>query len=138
MPLLKRKTILAAKQETTIGTAIALAAGDAAFNVMDATISYEIPPTERWGQGSLSKLASVPGARQGKVTFYIELGGSGTGGSPTPAWATTLLPACGWLQATNAFSPTSTTSNWKTLTIGVYQDGLFKSIKGAMGTWNID
>src|SRR4051812_44724598 len=112
MPLLKRKTILAAKQETTMGTAVSLAAADAAFNVMDAQITHDIPPGERWGQGSLSKLASVPGARQGKVTFYVELGGSGTSGTPTPAWATTLLPACGWTVTSNVFSPTSSTSGF--------------------------
>lgn len=137
MALLKRKTILAAKQETTQGTAVSLAAADGKFNAMDVDITLEVPPTERWGQGSLSKLPAVPGARKATIKFYVELVGSGTGGTD-PDWASTFLPACGWIGTTSVYSPVSTVATCKTLTMGVYQDGLLKQIKGAMGTWNLD
>lgn len=136
MPLLKRKRILAAKQESVHGTAVSLAAADALFNAMDVKIKSTVPPTERWGQGSLSKLASVPGGRTGKITFYVEICGGGS--TQEPAWATTFLPACGWIATTHVYSPTSVTSNYKTLTMGVYDDGKLKTLKGCMGTWELE
>jgi hypothetical protein len=137
MPLLKRRTILAAKQETTMGTAVSLAAADAGFNVMNISVDFDIPSSDRQAQGSMSRITSVPGARTGKVSFEIELSGSGSSGTPTPTWATTFLPACGWAVTTNVFSPVSDVASMKTLTIGVYHDGLLKQIKGAMGTFTL-
>lgn len=138
-PLLQRRRVMAAKIETTVGEAIALAAADAAFNAMDVTISPDIETETRHGQGGgLSKLPPVPGARGGTITFKIELVGSGSIGTPVPQWATTLLPACGMYDDSDVFKldsrpPEASGSNTKTLTIGVYEDGLFKSLRGAMG-----
>ncbi len=136
--MLKKRRILAAKIETTEGTPESLAAGDAVFNVYDMVITPDIPMTERRGQGNLSKLPSVPGARGGKITFSIDLHGSGNSGSPIPAWASTFLPACDMLATGNIYSFASAHSDGKCLTMGAYEDGVFKSLAGAKGTFSLD
>jgi hypothetical protein len=138
MVMLKRKRILAAKIETTTGTAEVLAAADAAFNAYNVTIQTDIEKTPREGQGSLGHLFSVTGGHKGKVTFSIDLGWDGT--SAEPLWADTFLPACGLVKSTNTFRPSSTvpSTSVKTLTIGVYEDGLFKSIRGASGNMKLN
>lgn len=142
MPLLTRRRVLAAKIETTVGTAETLAAGDAGFNIFDAKISPQIETDNREGQGGFSPLTAVPGARGGQVTFAVELHGSGSAGAPVPAWASTFLPACGMYDDSDTFRleskpPEAAGANTKTLTIGVYEDGLLKRIRGAMGTFNM-
>lgn len=57
-------------------------------------------------------------------------------GASMPSWASVLLPGCGWVESATVFTPRSEApgSNVKTLTIGVYEDGKFKSLAGAVGT----
>jgi hypothetical protein len=137
MVMLKRKRILAAKIEATSGTAEVLAAADAAFNCYNVAIQLEIEKTPREGQGSLGHLSSVTGGHKGKVTFSIDLGWDGT--ATEPLWADTFLTACGLVKATNTFRPSSSvpSTSVKTLTIGVYEDGMFKSIRGASGNMKL-
>lgn len=137
MVMLKRKRILAAKIEATSGTAETLAAADAAFNAYNVAIQLEIEKTPREGQGSLGHLSSVTGAHKGKVTFSIDLGWDGT--ATEPLWADTFLPACGLVKTVNTFRPSSSvpSTSVKTLTIGVYEDGMFKSIRGASGNMKL-
>jgi hypothetical protein len=129
--LLRRKRVLAAKIEGTPGTAESLSASDAAFNVFNATMQPTITQEEREGQSAFSPLPSIPGALSGTCTFSIEL----TGGGSTPAWASTFLPACGLVESSGTFTPKSEGpgSNVKTLTIGLYENGLVKKLRGAMG-----
>jgi hypothetical protein len=128
---------LAAKIETTIGTPISLSGSDGAFNVYDPIIQPEIEMEDREGQGGFNYLTSVPAGRKGTATFKTNIEWDGT--STEPAWADTFFPACGWVKATNTYTPRSEApgSNVKTLTIGCYVDGLFKSIAGAVGTFKI-
>lgn len=137
MPLLKRKRILAAKVESTPGTAETLTAAEAAFNVYDLMIQPTIEVEEREQQGGFDRIAGVPGARQGKATFKTDIAWDGTATLPT--WATVLLPACGYVENTAVFTPRSEApgSNVKTLTIGGYVDGLKKVIAGASGTFKM-
>jgi hypothetical protein len=142
MPFLKRKRVLAAKIETTIGTPITLAAADAAFNIYDAMIQCTTEMEQRQGQGGFGMFSSIPSGRVGVATFRTNLEWSGTG---VPAWASTFLPACGWVASSGVFTPRSEApgSNVKTLTIGMYQDNgaggtVFKSIAGAMGSFTIN
>src|SRR6056297_2582972 len=134
MPLLKRKRVLAAKVEGTIGTAETLTTAEGAFNVYDLMIQPTIEVEDRPAQGSFNQLAGVAGARLGTATFRTDLAYDGTN---IPSWASVLLPACGWVLSTATFNPTSEApgSNVKTLTIGGYIDGLFKQIYGAVGSW---
>jgi len=133
MTLLARKRVLAAKIETTVGTAISLAGSDAAFNVFDATIQPTIEFVSRMGQAAFGSITGSVGQASGTLTFRTELFGDGAGG--VPGWASTLLPACGFTNSAGTFSPKSEApgSNVKTLTMGLYIDGTFKSIRGAVG-----
>jgi len=145
--MLTRKRVLAAKIEATPGTAEDLSASEAAFNVFDATIQPNIDFTERLGQSAFSPLPGALGARGGTCTFAIELHGSGTpndteGDEACPAWAETFLPACGFTRVDGAavYKPDSTgpsggadSSAVRTLTIGLYEDGVKKALKGCMG-----
>ena len=81
MPLLRRKSVLAAKIETTSGTAESLAAADAAFNVFDLTMTANIPMTPRPSQGSFSSLPAVPELYGGTCSFRTEIYGDGAGGA---------------------------------------------------------
>lgn len=133
MTLLARKRVLAAKIETTVGTPISLAGADAAFNVFDATIQPTIEFVSRMGQAAFGSITGSVGAASATLSFRTELFGDGAGG--VPGWASTLLPACGFVNSTGTFSPRSEApgSNVKTLTMGLYEDGVFKSIRGAVG-----
>ncbi len=135
MPLLKRKKVLAAKIETTVGTAESLTAADAAFNVYNPMIQANISMEEREGQGGFGYLPAVPGGYGGTVTFRTMLEWDGS--STEPAWADTFFPACGWVKTIGTYNPTSQEpgANVKTLTIAVYEDGVRKTLAGCMGTF---
>lgn len=137
MPLLSRKRVLAAAIETTVGTAESLDATDAAFNVYDASIQPTIPMDTREGQGGFGMLSAVPGTRLGTAKFRTLLQWDGT--ATEPSWADTFFPACGWVKSGQVFTPRSEApgTNVKTLTIGSYIDGVFKSIAGAMGKFTV-
>ncbi len=134
--MLKRIRTLAAKVETTIGTPISLSGTDGAFNAYNLMCQANIPVEQREASGSFNRLSSIPGARSGTMSFRTDLSHDG---STVPGWATTLLPACGWVNAAGTFTPRSEApgSNVKTLTLGAYVDGVFKSIAGAVGTFNM-
>lgn len=137
MTLLSRVRVLAAKIETTPGTIETLAAADAVFNVFNPVIQPTIAFQQRQGQGAFSSLPGVPGARGGTVTFATEI--MGTGGGAIPAWASTFLPACGWVAAAQVYSPSSAApgASVKTLSIGVYEQGVRKTLRGAVGDFEI-
>ena len=133
MSLLRKQRVLAAKAETTIGTAETLTASEAAFNIYNAEIQATVEHDERQSQGSFSQQSSIPGPRMGTVTFttYLEPEGSGD----VPGWASTFLPGVAMVDSSGTFSVTTEApnTNVKTLTIGIYEDGKKKSIAGAMG-----
>jgi len=137
MPLLKRKSVLAAKIETTIGTAEALTSAEAAFNVYDPMIQASIDMVDREGQGGFGMLASVTGGLSGVATFRTMLEWDGT--ATEPSWADTFFPACGWVKSGQVYTPRSEApgSNVKTLTIGCYVDGVFKSLAGCAGKFTV-
>ena len=133
--LLKKQRCLAIATETTIGTAPSLSASDAALNAYDVMIQANITNEQRQRQGGFGQLESVPGIRQGTATFRTEVYGDGAGG--VPLWASVLLPACGWVDSSGTFSPTTEApgSNVKTITLASYQAGRRKLLTGAMGTF---
>jgi len=140
--LLKRKRVLAAAIESTVGTAEALNAAAAAFNVFDAMPQANIEYGERPGQSAFSPLPGVPGARGGTITFAVELHGSGSVLAPKPAWAEVFFPACGLVDVgdTDVFLPSSAapadgadSTAVRTITIGVYENGMLKKLRGCMG-----
>ena len=131
---------MAAKTETTIGTAISLGAADGAFCAYDLEINAEIDVEERECQGSFNRLAGVAGAQACSITFKVDL--SMVGGTALPAWASTLFPACGCEIDTLVIKPKSeglsdTATVHNTCTIGFFENGLFKSAAGCMGNFKI-
>lgn len=137
MPLLRRRSVFAAKVEATIGTAESLTATEGVFNCMNLAIQPNIAVEEREGQGGFNYNASVPSQRSGTATFSTE---AYYDGSTVPAWATVLLPGCGFINTAGVFSPLSQGpgSSVKTLTIGGYIDGIFRKLSGCMGNFTID
>jgi hypothetical protein len=133
MTLLSRISVLAVKTETTPGTAESVDATNAALNVMDADMTATIPVSVRPIQGSFRKLEGVPGARQAACTFTLELVGDGAGG--VPAWATTLLAACGVVNSAGVLTPRNEVpgANVKTVTLALYENGRRKLMYGASG-----
>lgn len=137
MPLLKKKRVLAAAIESTSGTAETLDATDAALNCYDVMFQKQSERETRSRQGSFGQLASIAGLQVGVATFRTDVTGDGAGG--IPAWASTFLPACGWVASSQVYSPTTEApgSNVKTITLGSYQNGTRKLIHGAAGTFQI-
>lgn len=137
MGLLKRVSVLAASIEGTSGTVETLDATDAAFNVYNVQPALSISTEERPGQGAFSHSSQVPGLKVKTISFMTNIEGDGAGG--VPAWASTFLPACGWVNSTGTFSPKSEVpgSNVKTLTINYYLNGRRQQLRGAAGTFRI-
>lgn len=130
--MLRRRRVMAAKTEVTVGTAIALSGTDAAMNVENLKLLPTIPMDDREGQAGFSPLSATGGPRMGTATFTTKL----KGGASIPLWAATLLPAVGFVETSTVFSPVSQppgSGGVKTITLGAYVDGVFKSICGAMG-----
>lgn len=136
MPLLKRIQTIAAKVEATVGTAESLTAAEGVFNAYDISIQAEIDSQEREAQGSFNYLSSITGARAGTMTFKTDMAWDG---STLPDWASVLFPACGFTESSQVFSPKSEAlgSNVKSVTIGVFEDGIYKVLAGAVGNFKI-
>ena len=133
--LLRRRSVFAAKLETTVGTPIALAGADGVFNAREFLITPNVPVERREGQGGFNYHKGVPGGMQGTCVITHDIAYSG---SAIPNWATTLLPACGYVATATAFNPMSIgpgtlVTTPRTLTIGHYHDGKLRQLSGAMG-----
>lgn len=136
MPLLKKKSLLAAKIETTSGTFESLADADAAFNVFDMALQPTITFTPRQGNGSFSQMRPISEIQSGTCTFTTEIYGDGNGGVPT--WASTFLPACGFVAGEGqVYTPLSQApaTNVKTISIAAYVDGKVKKLRGCAGSF---
>jgi len=130
--LLRKKSVLGGKIESTVGTAESIAAADCTINAYDLVINPEFEMQERQGQGGFGRLASIPGARRGRATFSVDLAYDGTN---IPAWASTYLPACGLVLSTATYKPRTEVpgTNVKTVTIAGFFDGVRRRIYGAVG-----
>lgn len=137
MTLIWRKSTIAAKIEATAGTLESLTNAEGAYNAFNAIINQDAPFEERPSQGGYGHLPGVVGMRSGTMTFTTELFGDGAGG--VPGWASTLLPACGWVNSGGVFTPRTEAagSNVKTVTIAKYENGVLKRLRGAMGMFSI-
>lgn len=143
--MLTRRRILGVKVETTPGTAVSLSADDAALIVYDAEMQPTAEFQERQGPG-FSPIPGVVGARGGTCTFKTDLYGSGVAAT-VPLWASRLLPACGFrLVEPSGLSPYFTPdsrppeasgSGTHTVTLGLWQDGVYKRLAGCQGTFKI-
>ena len=133
MPLLSRKKVIKVKNETTKGTAESATMLE--VMVYNPTINPENVFHQRQLSAWIGNFAGVVGERSGRCTFSTELKGDGTDALNDGLEA--LLLACGMALATKVYSPTSLVATQKTVTILVYEDGIKKSICGAMGNVSI-
>lgn len=98
MVLLARKRQIAIKAETTEGTAISVAAADAARNCFEANFAPEIEQFTRDPfRSTIGALPTLPGVRTGRITYRTELAGAGDTTPPIalPPFAVDL-EACGF------------------------------------------
>jgi hypothetical protein len=137
--LLAKKRLLAAKIETTYGTAISLDATNAVFHVFNPTFSHTIAEVQREGQRGSTKLPSSKGTSMATISFSMEWN---LQSAANPMGWTTFMPACAVTKksATDAYelqlAPPGT-SGVKTLSMAVYTDGVVEKLRGAMGTFTI-
>ena len=137
MPLIRRRRVLAAKTETTPGTAESLLAADAAFNAYNIEFQQNVAFEEREAPGAFGMMASVTGMHQGTISFSVDASWDGT--ATEPSWADVLLPGCGWVKNGQVFTPRTEApgSNVKTLTMATYIDGVRKLLRGCVGTFKL-
>lgn len=134
-PLLKRITTLAAKIETTRGTAESLTSSEGVYNAYDISIQPSIAMTDREASGSFNYLTAISEGQSATMTFKMDIEWDGT--STEPKVFSVLMPCCGWVEATNVWKPKSEApgTNVKTATLGAYINGKLMIIRGAMGTY---
>lgn len=127
---------LAVKVESLEGTAEALTAAEAKIRVENPTIRAEWPfRKSRAVSSSLSQFKGSPlGPRVWRLTFDVPMAGSGTPGT-APSWGV-LLNGSLTNEALNpgtsaTYTPTSTASDDKSLTIALYVDGKRYLLNGA-------
>jgi hypothetical protein len=133
--LLMRKRVLAFKVEGTAGTAESLTTAEAAFNVYNAEMTPTIEAIQRDSQSTGAPMSAQFGPYLGTCTWRTHLFSSAS----LPAY-TAFFAACGWPVATRTFSPVTAppgTSGVKTATIGLYENGRRKVLRGAMGSFVI-
>ena len=143
MPLLKKKTVVAAAIETVEGTPIAALDNTDVFVISEEiTRNVEFTYIERNFVGP--SFARKPGRATNKLarlTFRTEIRGSGTAATP-PKWAP-FLEACGFAEAVTtsvAYTPVVPTNETYgaangnvALTIWVFRDGKAKKMKHCRG-----
>ncbi len=137
-PFILRRALIAAKEEVTEGTAIALAAADADILAENINWAFEVPYFMRDAvSASFSKFAGTSGGpRLCRLTFDVRLNGSGV--AITPASWGKLVKACSFGEAiTTDVQYEPITALNKSYTIGWYIDGLFYQMFGARGTWTL-
>jgi len=136
---LLQRAQLAAKLEVTPGTPETLLAADA--NLLARNIAWD-PDIEQHERNvlksDLSQFASISGKRFGRITFEIELRGSGTK-DIAPSWGK-LVEACKHAETivavtSVAYDPSSSEDN--TLTIGFLEDGQLYQFSGCVGTYEL-
>jgi len=130
-PLFRKKTEITVEVETTKGTVIATT--PIAALVYNLKIDPGAPFIPRPGTSAYfgHSHKGVIGERIGKCTFDIEMRGDGT--NAMEAALSAILTACGFKNTAETYTPTSAHATHETLTVYVYEDGVKKGLRGAMG-----
>lgn len=133
--MLTRKKVIKVKLESTKGTK---ETADQAILVYDLDIKPTAPYEARTGTGLyLGHTAKgILGERIGTCSFSTELRGNGTTGIETGL--AVLLQAAGFKKTSEVYNTHSSVTDQKTITIDVWEDGIKKSLYGAMGTVEFD
>ena len=138
MALLTRKSVLAAKIETTSGTYESMTNSECVITATNASMSPNFEILERPQQGSFQRNAAAIGLRGATCTFRTDWYGDGA--DTAPAWAEQLLPACALTQTAEAFAVATEApgTNVKTLSLAHYLDGKVYKMSGAVGTFQVN
>lgn len=129
-------TQLAQKIEATEGTKETLAAADCIL-FLNGVFTPTIDQYQRnLLRGTLSRDPNVSGAQYAKMTFDVELVGSGTAGT-APYWGS-LMKACGYSETVSGgvsvtYKP-ATNSLSNSMTMALFMDGVIKRMWGARGS----
>jgi len=134
--LLTRKKVVQVKLEATKGTAETTGFTDVL--VFDPEIRPTAPFEPRRGSGNYlgNAVAGIVGERTGTFTCSAELRGNGTDGMDEGL--AILLQGCGLKNSSETYAPSSDVSDHKSVTIRVYEDGICKTIYGAMGNVTLE
>lgn len=136
MPLGTRRRVLAAKAEATPGTAETVDATNAKIMTYGLTMQSTAEVEQREADGAAAgSYTGVRGPQPGTCSFEVDVRGKGATGLPD--WASVLLPACRMSLSTATFSPQEALASAGTVTLVCYEDGLIKTLHGAMGTWKL-
>lgn len=140
-----RRRVIAAKIEGEEGTAESISAADGGLLVIDPQFETDFSLVDRNDvtTNSLSKLATMVGAKACRITFRTELMGAGTAysGANLPA-IDKYLRACG-MDATLVTSAGNESVTYRpaadpdaspSLTMFVYTDGIVQQARGCRGT----
>lgn len=135
-----RKKFVAAKIETTKGTAESLVAANYKILAFDPVLDQDINFADRRPAGiAMGRLESIPEEYKGTAKLRVELKGSGS--SSLPVFASTLLLACGFKSTAITggvrLDLVSSVADQKCATIGLVEDGMLKVLSGAMGDFEI-
>lgn len=146
MPLLRRRSVVLAKVETTYGQD---AAPDASNGILCS--NPEVRPmadtlVRDFVRETLSPLEHVIGAKYVEVSFETEVRGSGDNSSATAILPEVdpLLRACGFAATTGddgagnyyvTYTPKS--SDFESVTLYVYFDGVLHKVTGCYGTFTL-
>ena len=127
MPLSTRMRIIAAKAESTPGTAIAINNAETLFYGYDGNIINNVDFNAMAAAGTLSLRPAQPGIESGQHTFTTEF-------YKDAPWSTILMPALGFTNTGSSWSPTDNTTLWSWLTSGQNEAGRLKKISGAQAS----
>jgi hypothetical protein len=119
--------IIAAKAETTAGTAIAIGDADTLFYGYEGAITNNVSFTPMTSAGSMSQRPAQPGEESGQHTFTTEF-------YKSAPWAAILMPALGFVATGSAWSPSDDPTDWEWLTSAQNEGGKLKKIAGAMAS----
>lgn len=139
---LKERGVVAARLETTKGTANAPAAVDGGTEVSDVVYSADIAVMERDPvRASFDREKNITGNRSARLSFKTPLIGGSSAGSRPNVWA--MLRACGYSESISAgvsvtYTPLTASASQETATIDFYADGILYRIVGAMGNVTLD
>lgn len=136
-PMRSKNQLLCAKLETTYDTDSVPVVGTDSLLAIDPKIKEVIDSVERPGVvASLSRNASIAGAKYAEVTFSVELKGSGSAGTAPRLGC--LFRACGMgetvVGATSVtYAPVS--ASFESVTIYLFIDGRRHVVTGCRGDW---
>lgn len=140
-----KRRIVAIKEEAVEGIAEALTAADVGAMAIEPKVDVDITMYERnLSKSSIGRFQALPGSRFSTFTCKLEVKGAGS------AYSVSVLPAldrffmaCGMAKTIDATGGSESvtykpaTEGVKSYTIGVFEDGVLQSIKGARGSMKI-